>query len=1179
MEDFDREVDGLFDDTADGALAGAPSEAGDDGASGSNKRQRGSGGGMGRISIAVRVYDISAYAGSLFVANDRRRMEKTTNGPALVPRPQSMLESSEFRTLLTLPLRSDITPLVYHDAFVNRIAIFDVDTMLDAQRDVDVKSINESEFAAMAELEDEHFRLTRPYGLVRVATSLPNALVCLRNWATRLGGDAGAAQTHWFQSSTYIDTGAGCFASPRDVATFTMTMSHVSLDGFLALPLPLPTSCEDLIRTAEMQIALWNCTKVPVVYEIVRGMNTLRPGLMRENLTQGLIAELTTRYGPDFVDGTQPAPGTRRERPAPSRTAIFNLLVKAVMPVRRLHKNVFYLNTHVTKWRKMLITPKSVPWESLSIRQLSLRALRDMHAAGVDEDLVSRAVIDAMDANLHPEHDGSINMSAELANFRTVFGMTEWSDLNHGADFIAKMCMHLKMVTGTKETWLELFIVMLAVSASASLRFGKIHICLLGPAACGKSMIIEWAQKLAWPLLTRSAVYESAAASRATDSSRESRQGRLAEESAGVGYFTTPEQRAVCISVASEVVTRHRVIAMNKDAPNPKKQRVLVETEVWDCSSQIMATNVPPNRLDPAAASRYSIRTMSTQPYPSQAYIEAHNASQQVAVMSGGSQESTRRAIRFFTLLMASVFTLDTVGATELPEYPVSIAILNAIMPSTTDAGQVRRSKRLDRMTHVLAAWCGMSKFLLSPFSPLTLIYNDVLSLEALMRMPDFMSVSCAPGIFVASLSPLMHDDLFLRTIINILCTIVFKPSNSKMHHALAVYKEEYRRLRIHPSFVDVSAAERAERVLLLRHICRLFPLGPNLLLTNHQDCVVFSIRTLEQYAANSGTESAASTGGGGRLDHEPQLQSAGFSGARMMADSRGGRDATGQLCMMNVDSMDGFGPAVAVAAAASGAAEGTQQQQQQLNMANHFAASYDMLSGSAITTAMEALADAIFPVLSTSVYSNVNMPKRRNKTTEVVKSEILEVLGRLQIKCLANGMYATHWRNLMIEDEGAALQKIENFTSEFDVPGGTYVVAQVVHPHPRAEALNVVKVEDNPQRKALDTLMNLNSGRADPFIAALTSNVSITPEVRSKMLDSLDPTLRLQDPTSWFNDHLKTMWNTGLVSARSPACRRVLQIYNSRKTKRDSQVMLDLMCRPAFHAVCCRRRHRRRRC
>lgn len=1164
-----HEVDAVFEDGGM-VMAGAPVDEDAAAAAAGSKRRRGGGGGS-KVSLAVRVYDIASYARCLFSQHDRHRLVAAMNGKSLVAPPQPMVEEIEFRTLLTLPLRSEVTVESYHRALLDRVDIFGVDSFIDTPIDEEYQTmLTDEQYEAMDDAGDPRLQLKRPYGLMRVATSLPNALARLRNWGQLLGLSVEFMQP-WLDASSYIGNAGTCFASPRGVATFTMSPHRASLTGFLTLPLPIPMSCEELLRTGDMQIALYRCSKHPVLYEVVRGMNTIQPGLMRANLMQGTIAALTRRYGANFVDGVESAPGVRPRAP-PSRSAIFNLLVSAVMPSRYLQLNVFALNKYVSEWRRNLLTTQSQSWELNSVRHMALRALRDIHAASSDEDLVSRTVLDAMDSNIHPDGAGtSLDLAEELANFRRVFAMTTWSDLNNGAEYIAKFCVHLKTVTGTRETWLELFIVMLASSASASMEFGKIHICLLGPAACGKSMIIEWAQKLAWPGLTRSAVYESSAASRATDPTRESRQARMAEESAGIGFFTTPEQRAVVISSLSEKKTRHRTIAMNKDAPNPKKQRVLVESNVWDCSSQIIATNVPPNRSDPAAASRYSIRTMSTQPYSSQAYVEAHSASQQVASFTGASQESMLRAIRFFTLLMASVFTLDTIGATEIPEFGVNIAILNAIMPTTTDASQVRRAKRLERMTHVLGAWCGMFKFLLSPYSPLTLVYNDTLSLESLMRMPDFMSVSCAPGIFVASLSPLMHDDLFLRTIINILCTVVFKPSNSLMVNSYASYLREHSAMRADPAYIDVAAQERAERMLLLKYVCALFPLGPSRAITNYSECVVFNIKTLEQFTANAGASA----------DVDPQV--AGTSGQRVSMSrqaSRGsiggtdGRDNSGGL-LFNDDSRSGF-PAAAAAPATNSASPMSAAGEASAAVAAHlpsqvvhfYPAVYEMLSGSAITTAMEALADAIFPVLSTTLTGNVKMSRHRNKAADMVKSEIVEVLGRLQIKPMVNGMYTTNWRNLMIEDEGAALQKIQNFTREYDVPGGTYVVAQVVHPHPRAEALNVVTVADNVQRRALDALMNLNQGRPDPYIAMLASNVSLSPEDRKRMLASLDPTLRTQDPTSWFRQHTDTMSRTGLSLLRTPSCNRVLRIYNAKKQQSDQKTMLQLFCRPAFYTV-----------
>ena len=1090
------------------------------------------------------------------------------------------MSDADFRTLLMLPLRSDLNEMAYLKSFLKRVAIFGDYVVPNLGRNanrVQHATLAAAQYETVSDAEDERFALKQPYSYLRVATSLPNCLAQLRQWGESVGVRPDVL-TAYTDARGYIGPAGVNFSSPVGVPTYTMDVGDMAMETFLTMPLPLPMTFKGLLATGEMQIALCEFDNPRILMQIVRSVNNLDAGSMRRLLMQGTIETLQRRLGGDGVDSV-PVPGA--PEPILPAAEILRVLLHAVMPDRYLHAHIFDLRDYTAKWRKNLLGQRSAAWERTEFRQMALRALRDMHAAGVDEDVVSRATLDAMDGNLNPVASGKpIDMAAELANFRHVFGKSKWGDLNHGADYIAAMCEQLKNVTNMKVTWLDLFIVMLASSASASTRLGKLHVCLLGPAASGKSMIILWAQRLAWQNLTRSAVHISEASTREAHPTRNSRCTDFAEESGGIGNYVSPQARTNALSKLSEEKTTHRTIGMIKDPPDPRRARFLVESSVYACSSEIIATNIPPN--DEVSASRYSIRTMSTLSRPSQAFIESTNVMEQAAEFSGAEQECAVRAIRFFTLLMAAIFTLDSIGAAEIPQYNVNIAIVNKITPPTTDASMVRRTVRLAKMTHVLSAWCGMFKFLLSPFSPLTLLYNDQLTLESLSRMPDFMSVSCAPGLFIASLSPLLNDDLFFRTIIHILTSVAFKPGNSTMLPAYIQYRAELTRLRQDPVFRDTAALERAERKLQLKYLRLLFPVCCNPLIRNPHECVMFNILTLEQYTSNSSvTGGADSSDRTGFADHRSRGIVLQPTQGRPLRRSNSGASAAaagaaaapaanmsiynrfGGLRMMGEDSRDGLD------ARDDMDNDGDGGPPPPLQMGNYMPANQEVLTGEHQRRAMDALVAAIYPILTSKVFElKTAVKKRRDQTGDGVKNDIREVLNRMQFVCLTGGMYACFHQNLAIEDEAAALEKIQEFTQKYDIPSGAYVTAQVVHPHPMSEVLEVVSVVDDRSRKPLDDLMDQYDGRVEAIITALSAQSFRSAEDRESLLGLLDLSQRKQDPTAWAQQFADNLLRSGLALARTASCRRVLASFNAEQKEDDATTMRRLFCRPIAHTV-----------
>ena len=196
-----------------------------------------------------------------------------------------------------------------------------------------------------------------------------------------------------------------------------------------------------------------------------------------------------------------------------------------------------------------------------------------------------------------------------------------------------------------------------------------------------------------------------------------------------------------------------------------------------------------------------------------------------------------------------------------------------------------------------------------------------------------------------------------------------------------------------------------------------------------------------------------------------------------------------------------------------------------QRQMENFFLIQQDVLTGENQRRALDALVAAIYPILTSKIFEiKTRVKKRRVEGADAVKDDIREALARLQLVCMTNGMYACNYQNLAIEDEAAALEKIQDFTRKYDIPGGAYVTAQVVHPHPMTEVLEVVSVANDETRRPLDELMDQFDGRIESVITALSAQSYRTPEDRESLLGMLDPSRRLQDPSAWAEQHAENL-------------------------------------------------------
>ena len=631
------------------------------------------------------------------------------------------------------------------------------------------------------------------------------------------------------------------------------------------------------------------------------------------------------------------------------------------------------------------------------------------------------------------------------------------------------------------------------------------HLEVHGRPAAGKTVTVESSRFIFPPEFIMSSVYESKASMRDTDATRTKNVPRIHPEYGAMGEHESLSDRAVDLSRMSESWSMSKTIQITEDG-----KRVMQDSVQFHSWSRVVATNIPSS--DEAMRSRTLRMMMQPLETSGKCFGEAVAADEENKNLLSPVAECFRRALHFFTRCVAAFCVLVNAGVVDLPPNSLNVAIINRLMPNTTDASNSRLYKQLYKLGRVFDIWMAVHQFLASPVSPLTLVHNDRLSLEALVDVRVLLRPQCTTGLFLASCTPFLGEDLVLRRVAEALLRSVFLPSQSHITNA----KREYQRRRraIQAEEHDTRQRELKLRHLLLEMLPRLFPAPPS---------ASDAARPVEGVGvgSNSGGGAAAAVaaavaastrvyftldslstggGGGGGGSGGGLADADGAPGARPLVDtlddafdapahgptySRAGAAAAARLPGQDVSRLPDFfrASAAAAAAPAGGRLELLHDDNYERTLQKLIGELRQRMQGDWLGLPSTGGGGGG----NSSASSRANAASRRanggvgeSAADHALRESIRSVLTRLQVRLYTNGWVSLEVRGLDYDDNARVLRETEALVREYDVPKGTYVLYPLANPRgaPAAEAFQTLEVPGGDGRRDFAELLDLDRGR-----------------------------------------------------------------------------------------------------
>jgi hypothetical protein len=290
----------------------------------------------------------------------------------------------------------------------------------------------------------------------------------------------------------------------------------------------------------------------------------------------------------------------------------------------------------------------------------------------------------------------------------------------------------------------------------------------------------------------------------------------LRPEHGAPGEHTDLQQRALDLSRLSENRTVSKTVFFT--AEGVRKILSMVNENRW---SMIVATNV--RTRDPAFESRFFSCHMSPLGLPGAAFGECIAGDENYRDQLQPVREAYLRATHFFWRVVMAYCMLVNAGVVDsLRSEPVSIAIVNHLLPSFTDASDIRMYKQLYTMSTMVSVMMTVHQFLASPRSPLTLVHRDRLSLAALADMRVLFRPLVAPALFVASATPFLGEDPVVRSVVEALLGTALAISRSSVTKERRAVLEKQKQLE--ETEPNHYVRRQQQQQLHLEALPKLFP-------------------------------------------------------------------------------------------------------------------------------------------------------------------------------------------------------------------------------------------------------------------------------------------------------------------------------------------------------------------
>lgn len=929
---------------------------------------------------------------------------------------------------------------------------------------------------------------------MRVALSLPNALYKLSLW---LGGDA-APPTHrqWCNMANYVHVEGGVHATPRGCTTVLLAAKAdvLSLRSFLLTELPSVMTAKGMLQRPDVQLAL---LRHPLIEDKVRVYQSALALNLNDDgkLWLGRVRE--------HLDAATASLGNLHLQPTFATTeSLMAFVSRHIYDSRRLATEVGAVCTQLEVEIAALINPGAAQgWENQRLQAHCLASFNAFAASRVDSNTILGMVHAYFEGGAAPEGvpmPQHIDLTDELVNYRNCFARRLYSDLTNGAAFLATMGVASRVVTNLIEYgWHAMFTQI--VLACSWLDYGeRVHIQHWGTAATGKTSIIQGAVKALPPGAVLVLTYSSDAAMRDSDPTAGKNVALAYPEWGSLGEHSGMQSRTVDLSRMTEDQSFSRTVAIDADG-----NRRIVTTPTYNRWSLAVATNLPVT--DPAFKSRLLVCHVQPLGLPGSAFGEVLAGDTHHRAELEPLRVAYTRALHFFWRCVMAYCMMSNAGVVPRIEVnPLSIAIINRMLPDSTDASDIRTYKQLYTMASMVTTMLAVHQFLSSPESPLTVVHGDRISLASLMDVRFVMRPMVQPALFVSSATPFLNDDPVMRSVVRVLLQTALSIESSSVvqwrrdtqkaydelersepNPATRRSKQEHMHLDVlsklfpEPRCTRPPAAARADDTTSAEE-----PVShpPNAVFFS-VDKLVHKVTLLDTHHHKNAEEDEGQRAIDRHFDEEAGFVPDGVpmmpGGAEQWRDSRvPARPAPKPaLVQRAIDAPDAFGPLVA--------------------------SPLQNLRGQDSDRAMRALVDELCkrvagemsgPVADTGagtaarvnkVLSNTRRATGESADHHKLRERIQDVLGRLHIRFYQNGWAAVNARCLDIDTNARVQRSAIELMNNYDVEEGGYLIFDLMHVGgvQANEAMRVIPAVRNREADALkprvsfDALIDTHNG------------------------------------------------------------------------------------------------------
>lgn len=1061
-------------------------------------------------NTVVAITDIASWVRDIYNHDRLHRFVTCTNINQLLP--DSFLESHQRRKQAGRkshePSEAKLRPwdLVHHVSRVGEVEYLRGVLGELALWPSEVLAGEQSTDAAQAYIGEDHCAILRSvctsrFGFsdlgtlteMRVALSLPNALYKLALW---LGGDA-MPPTHrqWCNLASYVHAEGGVHATPRGCTTVLLAAKAdvLSLRSFLLTELPSVMTAKGMLQRPDVQLALLRHPRIEDkvrVFQSAVALNLdddgkLWLGRVREHL-EAAVARLGNLH---------------LEAPFVTTESLMAFVSRHVYDSRRLATEVGAVCAQLEAEAAALINSGAAQgWENQRMQSHFLASFNAFAASRVDGNVVLGMVHayfeggPAPDDVPMPQH---VDMIDELINYRNCFARRLYSDLTTGAAFLAAMGVASRVVTNLIEYGWHAMFTQIGLACSWLDRGERVHMQHWGTAATGKTSIILGAVKALPPGAVLVLTYGSDASMRDSNPTAGKNLALAYPEWGSLGEHTDMRSRTVDLSRMTEDQSFSRTVAIDADG-----NRRVVTTPTYNRWSLAVATNLPVT--DPAFKSRLLVCHVQPLGLPGSAFGEVLAGDTHYQAELEPLRVAYTRALHFFWRCVMAYCMMSNAGVVPRIEVnPLSIAIINRMLPDSTDASDIRTYKQLYTMASMVTTMLAVHQFLASPESPLTVVHGDRISLASLMDVRFVMRPMIQPALFVSSATPFLNDDPVMRSVVRVLLQTVLAIESSSEAQCRRDTQRAYDQLeRDEPN----PTARRAKQEHL--HLDRLSKLFPEPVCARprvesraedtmaaddpvaHPPNAVFFLVDKLVHKVMLAAEAQKDAGEDGERERLQALdrhfdEEAGFvpEGVPMMPGeelSRQGLSAKPpkpQLTQRAINAPGTFGSVVATP--------------------------LQNLRGSDRDRAMRALVEELCkrvagdmagPVIDVGAGTAARVNKALSSTRRAagessdhhkLRERIQDVLGRLHIRFYQNGWAAVNARCLDIDINARMQRSATELMKQYDVEEGGYLVFDLMHVNGEQanEALRVVpsvrnhEAEIKAPRASFDALIDTHKG------------------------------------------------------------------------------------------------------